>query len=150
MKKQCTKCLRLKSVDDFYHKWSENRLFSRCKSCERLISIKYYSKHSEVRKSWSMKDKLKYRALIFNHYGSECKCCGEKNEVFLCLDHISGGGNKHRREVFGHKRTGGTMMYRWVVKNNFPIEFQILCHNFNWSKAHGGCPHQLAGGGYDL
>ena len=33
-------------------------------------------------------------------------------------------------------------MYRWLEKNGFPSGFQTLCHNCNWAKSRGGCPHQ--------
>jgi hypothetical protein len=32
--------------------------------------------------------------------------------------------------------------YRWLITNNFPDDFQILCHNCNYAKSHGGCPHK--------
>jgi hypothetical protein len=36
-------------------------------------------------------------------------------------------------------------LYRWLVKNNFPKEFQILCHNCNFAKFRlGTCPHETA------
>jgi len=38
---------------------------------------------------------------------------------------------------------GSTKFYRWLVENDFPEGFQILCHNCNFAKSHnpGGCPH---------
>ena len=118
-----------------------------------------YSKRPEVRKRiriqdsiWrrknrkkankaSKKAKKKYEAkakkLVFEHYGKKCACCGEENIIFLSMDHINGGGTKHRKET-------GMKTSVWLFKNNFPDGFQTLCFNCNWGKhINGGiCPHQ--------
>jgi hypothetical protein len=73
-------------------------------------------------------------------YGGDppsCACCGETQTAFLCLDHIDGGGNQHRKSL-----PPGTNIYTWVKKNDYPKLFQVLCHNCNMSKGHyGKCPH---------
>lgn len=70
------------------------------------------------------------------HYGGECACCGERSYEFLAIDHIEGDGGKHRREMKISK------MARWIVKNDFPEGFRILCHNCNASLGfYGYCPH---------
>jgi|SRR6266850_4244144 len=80
------------------------------------------------------------RAIVLEHYNYTCNCCKVKFEQeFLGIDHINGGGGKHRKEpgICG----GG--IYRWLIKNNFPPEFQCLCHNCNQAKGYWGtCPHQ--------
>lgn len=88
------------------------------------------------------KSALKLKKLCMQHYGSLCACCGESEIKFLCLDHIDGGGNAHRVEIFGTKNVGGEKMYRWVRNNNFPDGFQFLCFNCNCAKHYfGECPH---------
>jgi hypothetical protein len=74
----------------------------------------------------------------FEAYGGYvCKCCGETAEIFLCLDHIDGGGGKHRKEV-----GSGADFYRWLRNNQYPKGLlQVLCHNCNIAKSRGGCPH---------
>lgn len=75
------------------------------------------------------------RQLVFNHYGWKCSCCGEGREEFLCLDHIKGGGNRHKKTVHH--------LYQWIVKNNFPEGFRTLCFNCNFTLGHRRyCPHQ--------
>ena len=75
--------------------------------------------------------RLRYEVLSY-YAGEQPKCqkCGFSDIRALCIDHIPGGGNKHREEV------GGTSisMYRWIKKNNFPPYFQVLCHNCNFIK----------------
>lgn len=95
-------------------------------------------------------DRLKIRAAekrkelrnqVLEHYGNKCVCCGETTNEFLCLDHINGGGNEHRRTLGTHKC--GEPFYRWIRKNNYPDILQILCHNCNMSKGfYGECPHE--------
>ena len=78
------------------------------------------------------------------HYSSNipsCACCGETIIEFLCIDHINGDGNKHRKEI---GLTHGAKMYQWLKKNNYPKGFQVLCCNCNTAKGlYGQCPHQL-------
>lgn len=69
-----------------------------------------------------------------------CACCGEKHLEFLAIDHINGGGNKHRRD---NKLSSGDHFFRWLQQNNYPEGFQVLCHNCNQAKGYyGKCPHQ--------
>jgi hypothetical protein len=78
--------------------------------------------------------------LVFNHYGGyKCSCCGETEENFLSIDHINGGGNDQRK-ILG---AGGYALYRWIINNDFPEGFRVLCMNCNWAKGiFGTCPHQ--------
>jgi hypothetical protein len=59
----------------------------------------------------------------------------------LTIDHLSGGGNKHRTEIGLH---GGVEFYRWLKRNDYPKEFQVLCWNCNIGRAQNGgiCPHK--------
>ena|SRR3990167_2552384 len=101
----------------------------------------YISRRAEKGKEPWKKWNRSLRIRILDHYGRQCVCCGEKEERFLCVDHVNGGGNKERR-VMGHQRQ---ILVR-IIRNNFPPEYQILCFNCNWAKAHGGCPHSEKGG----
>lgn len=84
---------------------------------------------------------------VFEAYGGYvCKCCNEKERVFLAIDHIHNDGAEHRRTLFGKNGSGGGRMYKWLRKNHFPDGFQVLCFNCNHAKRFGVCPHQLKGG----
>jgi len=83
--------------------------------------------------------------LAIKHYGSKCDCCGEWRVEFLCIDHIGGGGNAHRRSLSADGRTivGSSNFYAWLRRNNWPDGFRLLCHNCNFSIGHyGHCPHE--------
>jgi hypothetical protein len=111
---------------------AEHRIWYR----KNVDKVKYYGKkHREI-------NKLK----VVMHYGKgkpECACCGEKEMSFLTIDHINGGGNKHRAKL-GNKSFGGNF-YKYLIDNNFPINppLQVLCYNCNLSRSHlGYCPHK--------
>jgi hypothetical protein len=77
----------------------------------------------------------KNKKLVYDHYGRRCLCCGVTSEVFLAIDHVNNDGEVDRRQ------TGGAQLYRKIIKHNYPNTYQTLCHNCNWAKSHGGCPH---------
>ena len=110
-----------KRLSGQYKKWKEKNL------------VKFKEKSKIYKKRYD--DKTKER--IFEHYGKVCVCCGESNINFLSIDHINGGGTKHRKKI-------GMKICVWLFKNNFPDGFQTLCFNCNWGKhINGGiCPHQ--------
>ena len=74
------------------------------------------------------------------HYSKgvpQCSCCGELIYEFLTIDHVHNDGKDHRKKI-GHN------LYDWLIKNNFPDGFQVLCMNCNWAKGkYGLCPHQF-------
>ena len=79
------------------------------------------------------KTRADLRFQVLTHYGGnppKCACCGEDHIEFLEIDHIYGGGRKHRRKV--RKKCGN--FYRWIIKNGFPEGFQVLCANCNRAK----------------
>lgn len=107
---------------------------------------RYRKKHRHQCIQRTMKSNLRVkrhrRQEVLIYYGGDppkCLCCGEKEKLFLTIDHIQGGGNKHRKEI---RKAGGIAM--WLVKNGFPEGFQVLCMNCNWGKYinSGKCPHK--------
>ena len=82
---------------------------------------------------------------VFNAYGGYiCNCCGETEKLFLTIDHINNDGNVHRKQLFGKSRSG-RKFYEILIRENFPIGYQVLCMNCNWGKSRnrGVCPHKL-------
>ena len=82
-------------------------------------------------------------------YGGQCACCGEKELRYLQLDHIKGGGNKHRKKLgigYGALRAAVhginvQTMITWARRNCSKGTLQVLCANCNFAKAYyGGCP----------
>jgi hypothetical protein len=161
-KKKCSKCGKYKKLDYFSpHKDNGTRLqlHSWCKKCQSVENLRRYyerrknnpeeirmkarlwrAKSKEIISSYSKKYNSNRRLKILKHYSDgtpKCACCGETEIKFLSIDHIDGGGLKHLREIGGRGR-----LPAWIIKNNFPNGFQILCHNCNFAKGHyGKCPH---------
>jgi len=85
----------------------------------------------------------KRRLRVFNHYSGnppKCACCGEREIRFLTIDHINNDGAEHRKTA---NVGGGQQIIGWLIKNDFPEGFQILCYNCNMAKGHyGECPHK--------
>lgn len=112
----------------------------------------YREKHPERvaqhKQSWVERNREKsrasgrasYRSLRLEaiaHYGGRCVCCGEDEVAFLALDHVNDDGAEQRRE-----HGTGYSFLRSLKRRGWPDDIQILCHNCNIAKAHGGCPHQ--------
>mgnify|MGYP000712282206 CR=1 FL=1 len=82
----------------------------------------------------------KQRDEVFSHFGGKCSCCGETEVLFLSIDHVNNDGNVRRQE----KGNSYRRLYSWLIKNNFPAGYQLLCTNCNHGKHRNGgiCPHQ--------
>src|SRR5882672_6994904 len=84
------------------------------------------------------------RSMTIRHYSNgtmSCACCNDKHDEFLCIDHINGGGNAHRRSL--GKSMSSKNIYSYLFMNKFPEGFRVLCHNCNDSRGiYGYCPHE--------
>lgn len=107
----------------------------------------YCEVHKEKTRSRHAAKTVENRKRVLAHYGNKCKCCGEDTYEFLTFDHINNDGAEHRNELLA---TPGMKGYAFdtvgfILANNFPDYFQILCWNCNLAKAkHKVCPHERA------
>lgn len=142
---------------------SINPVLNRCKDCNEILvpSVNWYLSNIRGSKGnlylckkcgikrrivWGRENKgkerinrktvkIKLKSEVICQYGNKCSCCGETNIEFLTIDHINGGGNKHKRDI---KKN----IYRWLKHNNYPDGFQVLCYNCNLGKnRYNVCPH---------
>lgn len=67
---------------------------------------------------------------IFHYTNGKMCCanCGENIFELLTIDHINGGGSKHRKVIGYHN------IYVWLRRNDFPNGYQVLCYNCNLVK----------------
>lgn len=81
---------------------------------------------------------------VFSHYGGVCGCCKEDELTMLTIDHINGGGTKHRRSI-GLSGGGGQHFYKWLKDEGFPSGYRVLCINCNLSTYNnsGICAHKF-------
>jgi hypothetical protein len=112
--------------------------FETCATCRKRVTAWARSNPADAKAS-SDNYRRSVRQRTFNHYGWTCACCGEANSGFLTIDHIHGGGNKHRKEI-----GGGNVFYAWLIRQGYPEGYQTLCYNCNCGRAHNGgiCPHE--------
>ncbi len=101
------------------------------------------SDKNDKRNEYARQRSASIKRETIDRYGGECACCGEKELVFLAIDHIYGGGRKDRLEK--NWKTGA-MFYGALRRAGYPDAYQVLCFNCNWAKSHGGCPHGNAAG----
>ena len=141
MRRKCRDCKKTKDVSKFYkNKTCKGGYTPDCRECknayERIRHQTWYrDKHLQIQRNYHRRIK---RELIAA-YGRKCKCCGETRFEFLQIDHINGGGIRHRRTLTIH-------MAAHLKKLGYPKKgFRLLCANCNSSFGlYGYCPHQNA------
>ena len=117
----CTKCNR--AIDDLR--------FKKCAHC------RWHSTEG-TRKEY---EKLRNELIEYYSEGKNCcACCGEKEPMFLSLDHINNDGYTHRQETNSY----GSQFYKKMKAEGFPRILQVLCMNCNHGKMRnkGICPHK--------
>lgn len=138
-RKKCSRCQQMLASSCFYR--DSNRRSSWCRACWKTFNANpaRVQRRSDLRRQRNAALRLQ----VLKHYSAgtfNCACCpiGTSHPTeFLCLDHINGGGGKHRAEV------GLAISYwNWFVTNGYPAGFRVLCHNCNMARgSYGMCPH---------
>ena len=156
---RCSKCQKEKDISKFALR-PETKKGRRgvCYDCANKRSRELYQKNRKARLKYAHKwyanhreniikqrvySNLKARRLArldcIEHYSKGkncCNCCGEKHLEFLAIDHIHGGGNKHRKTLKEY-------LPLILKRQNYPKGYRVLCHNCNNSIGfYGYCPHQ--------
>jgi len=138
-------------------KWFEIRKKYRERNPEHVkeLSRQNYSKHKEKNRPRLSKRgkeiRKKTKLEVYAHYSNgvpKCACCGVTGIEFLTVDHIIPRFEmkKDRKLIEKGLRTNfkAHRLSQWLIKNNFPKGFQILCWNCNFAKGvFGKCPHKL-------
>ena len=140
--KQCTRCKGQRPSSEFYrHKKVKSGLSSWCKECNRKYTSEWGKNHPEAIRKRSIAKRQKLREKVLELYGGKdpmCKCCGEPEIKFLCLDHINNDGSKERRKY------GPQAIYKIAIRKKDVLRYQLLCFNCNMSKKISGqCPHLI-------
>jgi hypothetical protein len=111
-----------------------------CRAAHAACLREWRDRDPERAKTYQRDWHRQRRETVLEHYGGRCACCGEDSYEFLALDHANGGGEQHRAEV-----GQGSNMIAWIIDNDFPEGFRILCHNCNQAIGYyGACPHERA------
>jgi hypothetical protein len=152
--KGCPACKEAKPLREFGNdKYRPDGKNTYCKVCRRTKQQDYYSSNRESELAKQKEKRLEWHGVrsdtpitrttasnrlirleVLGKLGGRCQCCGEDREEFLSLDHINGGGTKHRAE-------SGTYIFRRIRKDPDPLTYQVLCYNCNISRGvRGYCP----------
>ncbi len=99
-----------------------------CWNCNTARGFYGYCPHAKQKDSLSNRS-WESKLEMIDAYGGKCVLCDERLPEFLTIDHINGGGNKHRQEV-----GNGHRFRLWLKRQNWPRdEYRLLCANCNCS-----------------
>ena len=128
------------SQKKYYHNNKEARLVNSQKWINE--NPERYQKRSQdyrdSHKKQFQKRNMDRRFLVLSHYSKIisksnipiCGNCGLTKIEFLHIDHIIGRKNTDEPK---HLR-GGSNLINYLIRENFPKDYQILCGNCNWLK----------------
>lgn len=146
-KSYCADCYQ-KTQASNRKRLAKRRLAHQCSNCgtdlpaddARLNCVACRKVMSDIHKLEYKRRKVSLHMQVVIGYGSQCACCGESNILFLTLDHVHGNGHEERRRGFGKDKN---RFRSYLIKHNFPADYQLLCWNCNCTKGiYGECPHQ--------
>lgn len=132
--KVCKTCIKTRN----HRRYIENKvsILAKSKLWKKENQKRYRSQQDDYRRQ----KRAELKQQVLTHYGACCACCGEREILFLTIDHIHGNGGLHRRQI------GKTDMWKWLAQNDYPDGFQILCYNCNVGRYRNGgvCPHKAS------
>ncbi len=123
-----------KTCDDCTFKTSNPKSWSNHRrGCNKGIPthVAFYSRHKGEILSKSKAYRRGVKIRIFEALGETCVICGFSNKFALQIDHVNGGGYRHRKSV-GTTRYYGDILRRIQAGSK---NFQILCANCNQIQA---------------
>lgn len=126
-----------------FYRWIKAQEFPRrlhvlcfnCNCSKGFYGICSHKKQYEYPNDYTGRNKKQ----VFEYYSKgkpKCDCCNESNIGLLSVDHIKNIGRKRK----------GQKIYSWLINNNFPNGFRILCFNCNSGRnlrRDKKCPHEL-------
>lgn len=122
----------------------DSKYVERERERSRAFSPIYRERKTSKARVW----REQLRQDILKAYGGKCSCCGEREPIFLTLDHIYNDGAKTRLALQGAngKPRGGVWQYADLRKKGFPKDrHRLLCWNCNCGRQRNGgvCPHKI-------
>jgi len=100
--------------------------------------VKQHSEKYRGRYEYQRNYMQKLKEAVINHYSPNHVCqwkgCTWTDSDALSVDHINNDGAEHFRKLGKGRHFGGRQFYLWLIRNNFPKGFQILCMNHQWLK----------------
>ena len=123
-------------------KYHSSVVYRTCESCRKRNVIycnnnktalrkhrkKRYSAQRERIRKQNLLNNFSDKLQVLKYYSNDtlhCILCPESRFWALTIDHINGGGRKHRASLKVHN------FYRWLINNNLPDGYRCLCYNCN-------------------
>jgi hypothetical protein len=105
----------------------------------RLAYFREYRRRRYLETPLPFKEKAKenhllYKKEVLTYYGGgklACVVCGEARLPCLSIDHIDGGGTKHRKEL---GISGSIGFYLYLRRQGYPEGYLTLCMNCQFIK----------------
>lgn len=117
---------------------------------------KNYPKNKSRLSKKAVEERKKRKLQVFTHYSKKllnsdiprCNCCEYVGIEFLTVDHIIPKNEMAKDPKWIEMKFRATLkadpLCQWLITNNFPRGFQILCWNCNFAKGIlGQCPHKM-------
>lgn len=98
----------------------------------RIISRRWEEAHRDERRLYTRQVRQARKIKVLTHYGHgklACVECKEARLACLSIDHINGGGTKHRKSL-----PDGGRLYPHLIKWGLPEGYQTLCMNCQFVK----------------
>ena len=103
--------------------------------CEEKFLNRSNNKSSMCRKHRNRYINVKLRSELLELMGGACVCCGERDPMFLQVDHVFNDGHKDRKKYKGGSISNASLLKIW---NETPERLQLLCANCNHAKVKNG------------
>lgn len=128
MERRCSLCNTYQDLEKHFYK-DKTRKYGRAGICKTCTSTKrnkhrYQAKVRGDNRESRKRSSKKYRDLVLKVLGAVCICCGDDFAEYLEIDHINGGGKKHREQLKGSQG-----VYRELLRDPRSADVQILCAN---------------------
>lgn len=148
--RKCSSCKQEKGWDCFYKNTNPkfNGFSYECKDCHRKRIRGRYQNDPKYRKSVRERARKVYRenpakehekrrgyykknmVEIFSLLGNRCALCPISDRRLLQIDHINGGGHKHRKaHKYAWRKITGDVLDSLKAGRK---EYRLLCANCNW------------------
>ena len=148
MKSRTVECAH-PECDKTFHKWdcySKKYCSNEC-AHSALFLDGLTCKHSRCKRSISKRNKSgfchkhsnrgthkKFKTILYAELGNKCVCCGERDWMYLSVDHVANDGVELRKRRSAHTRINTLLHYH---REN-PGSLQLLCMNCNHAKMRNG------------
>ncbi len=141
-------------ISDYYkHPTHKDGHDSKCKECQKqyqkdhralqLQNPTWAQEDKEKRKEYRVSNNERFNYLLrrwrknvkeevlaaYCNGHVQCARCKFSDPRALTIDHIHGGGTRHRKEIGNH-------LHEWLRANDYPPGFQVLCMNCQFIKEH--------------